>query len=271
MRNVERYNERYNERCNERSEAWGTLRPLSARSLVLSLLLGMHPPRLAAAELVRWCGLFGLEEGAARTALSRMAARGELRAADGRYELAGRVLARQREQDAALAPTAAPWTGEWLVAVVTADDRSAASRAALRAELSAAHYAEQREGVWTRPDNLKASPMPERDRQCRLWRAEPDGDPRRLAAALWDLAGWAETARALAAALELHVDALDGRGAAAIPDAFRAGAAVLQHVRHDPLLPRELLARDWPGTRLRAAYADYQPRFAAAVRAWRAA
>jgi phenylacetic acid degradation operon negative regulatory protein len=245
------------------------LRPLSARSLVLSLLLGMHPPRLAAAELVRWCVLFGVEEGTARTALSRMAAAGELRVERGRYELAGRVLGRQRQQDAALAPSLAPWRDEWVVAVVTADDRSASARSALRAELAAAHYAEQREGVWTRPDNLGALELPERDRQCRLWRATPDGDPRELAGALWDLDGWAAGARHLVAALERHVAALTRDGASSIPDAFRAGAEVLAQVRRDPLLPDALLPRDWPGPRLRAAYGDYQPRFASAVRAWR--
>lgn len=245
------------------------LRPLSARSLMLSLLLGMHPPRLAAADLVRWCALFGVAGGTARTALSRMAASGELRADRGRYELAGRVLGRQRQQDAALAPAVGEWSGDWVVAVVTADERSAAARAALRSELGGAHYVEQREGVWTRPDNLAGWRLPERDRQCRLWHARPDGDPADLARALWDVDAWAATARVLAGELDGQRDALARGGAAAIPDAFRAGARVLGHVRRDPLLPLALLPRHWPGDRLRCAYGEYQPRFAAAVRDWR--
>ena len=42
---------------------------------------------------MRWCGLFGVAEGTARVALSRMVDRGELRSGSGVYELAGRVRA----------------------------------------------------------------------------------------------------------------------------------------------------------------------------------
>ena len=40
-------------------------RPLTPRSLIASLLLGMQPPRLSGALLVRWCGAFGVAEGTA--------------------------------------------------------------------------------------------------------------------------------------------------------------------------------------------------------------
>ena len=43
-------------------------RPLTARSIIASLLLGMHPPRLASSRPVRWCSLFGISEGTARVA-----------------------------------------------------------------------------------------------------------------------------------------------------------------------------------------------------------
>ena len=36
------------------------LRPLSPRSVIASLLLGMHPPRLSSARLVQWCAVFGV-------------------------------------------------------------------------------------------------------------------------------------------------------------------------------------------------------------------
>lgn len=35
-------------------------------------------------------------------------------------------------------------------------------------------------------------------------------------------------------------------------------AHVVRHLTADPLLPRALLPRDWPGTALREAYAAYQ-------------
>jgi phenylacetic acid degradation operon negative regulatory protein len=260
--------------ANQRNaQAGAGLRPLSARSLMLSLLLGMHPPRLPAAELVRWCALFGVDEGTARTALSRMASRGEVRGADGVYELAGRTLRRQADQDVALLHDDAtrPWDGTWTVAVVTAGERTAAARARLRAELDTARFAEQREGVWTRPRNLDAAedPGPETHAQCRTWHARPGDDARELAGALWDLDGWAARALDATAALERAVDELERSAAAAIPDAFRAGAAALLVVRADPRLPVEQLPARWPGAGLREAYARYQPAFAAATRAWR--
>src|SRR5882724_2047833 len=131
--------------------ASSALQPLSARSLMLSLLLGMHPPRLPAAELVRWCALFDVDQRAARTALSRMAAADEVRASEAVYELGTRVLERQRRQDVALAGGSAGerWDGTWWVRVVTADARSARARAAMRTQMAMAHFAEQREGVWT--------------------------------------------------------------------------------------------------------------------------
>src|SRR5258706_14377552 len=94
-------------------------RPLSTRSVIASLLLGMQPPKLAASRLVQWCALFAINEGTARTALSRMVERGELVTADGVYELAGRVRRRQPPQGWSLAPELEPWGGEWLLGGVT--------------------------------------------------------------------------------------------------------------------------------------------------------
>src|SRR5438105_12153087 len=94
-------------------EALG-LRPLSARSVVASVLLGTHPPRLSAAALVELCGRFGITGGTTRVALSRMVTAGELAAEDGHYRLIGKVLlSRQRAQDDALDPPALPWAGNW--------------------------------------------------------------------------------------------------------------------------------------------------------------
>ena len=86
-------------------------RPLSTRSVIASLLLGMQPPVLSARRLVQWCALFGINEGTARTALSRMLERGELASSDGVYELAGRVRRRQPAQDWSLAPKLREWDG----------------------------------------------------------------------------------------------------------------------------------------------------------------
>src|SRR3712207_6301289 len=81
------------------------LGPLSARSVVASVLLGTHPPRLATAALVELCARFGISPGTTRVALSRMVAAGELAAEEGHYRLVGEgLLSRQRTQDDALDP-----------------------------------------------------------------------------------------------------------------------------------------------------------------------
>ena len=64
--------------------------PLTARSVLASALLGMDPPELPVAQLVRLAGLFGISENRARVALSRMVAAGEATSdGSGRYRLAG--------------------------------------------------------------------------------------------------------------------------------------------------------------------------------------
>ena len=131
------------------------LRPLTARSVVASTLLGMRPPELTPQLLVRSGELFGISGGSTRTALSRMVAAGELEAVDGRYRLAGHLLERQARQDASRHPRLrAAWDRTWRTAVVVAGRRPAAERAALRAAMARARYGELREGVWLRPDNL---------------------------------------------------------------------------------------------------------------------
>jgi phenylacetic acid degradation operon negative regulatory protein len=248
-------------------------RPLSTRSVIASLLLGMQPPRLAARRLVQWCALFGINEGTARTALSRMVDRGELTTADGVYELAGRVRRRQPAQDWSLAPELAAWDGDWLLGVVTSGARSADDRSALRDSVRRLRMAELREGVWARPDNLPRNAAPvdawkSADAQCAWWRGRPDADPAALADRLFDPRAWATRARTLAQRLEASTVALDPDHGDRIADAFVLGAAALAHVRADPLLPPELCGRDWPGAALREAYRRYQAAFGATARKW---
>jgi phenylacetic acid degradation operon negative regulatory protein len=249
-------------------EPLGTTRPLTARSVIASTLLGMHPPRLSSACLVRWCSLFGVAEGTARVALSRMVERGELRADDGIYELAGSIRRRQPAQDWVLAPDLLPWAGEWTLAVVTADGRSQQDRVGLRSAARAARYGEVREGVWARPANLprdaaSGDVWEVLDRQCGWWQARPD-DVQELVASLFDPAGWAARGSLLLARLSSVTGRLEG-SEPALAEGFVAGAASLQHLRHDPLLPAELLPARWPGDALRAAYLRYQPAYAEAV------
>ncbi|MFF2921304.1 PaaX family transcriptional regulator C-terminal domain-containing protein [Streptomyces celluloflavus] len=230
------------------------LRPLTARSIVLSTLLGHHPPRLPARALVRVGELFGIAEGTVRVALSRMVAAGDLLQRDGSYGLTARLLARQTRQDASRSPRTRPWGGgrgeEWEIAVVaTAERRPAAERTALRQAMADLRLAELREGSWLRPANLDRPRPAVATEQCTWFTGTPDDDPAALVRRLWDLDGWAERARAL-------LTALDRAGTPA--DRFTVAAAVLRHLLADPLLPGGLLPPDWPGDALRLRYAAFE-------------
>ncbi|HJR38673.1 MAG TPA: PaaX domain-containing protein, C- domain protein, partial [Nocardioidaceae bacterium] len=67
---------------------------LTARSVLASVLLGTEPPWLPTRLLVRTAELFGIADGTARVALSRMLSAGEAVAEDGGYRLIGRLAER---------------------------------------------------------------------------------------------------------------------------------------------------------------------------------
>jgi phenylacetic acid degradation operon negative regulatory protein len=247
-------------------------RPLTARSIVASALLGTHPPVLRGQLLVRLGALFGVAEGTTRVALSRMVAAGELTAIDGRYELASpALLARQAAQERGRRTPRSKWAGEWALAIVTVERRDAPDRLALREAAGALRLAELREGVWTRPANLDwedaASALDVVHAQCTSMRATPD-DPDGLAAALWDLDGWATRASALVDRMHRSRASLDGGRFDAIPEGFVTSAAVLRLLRADPLLPSQLLPDQWPGDALREVYLDYDAALRSLLRAF---
>jgi phenylacetic acid degradation operon negative regulatory protein len=243
---------------------------LTARSVLLSVLLGTEPPRLPVQLLVRTTELFGIAEGTTRTALSRMASAGEVEADDGWYGLASeRLLARQARQTASRQANVGPWRdGRWVQAVVAPEGRRpAADRSALRATLAGARLAELREGVWLRPDNL-GDVRPQVGDEVRWFHAVPDGDPAALAARLWDLDAWVQRAAELRRAMAELVGSLEAGDRGALPDGFVLSAAVLRHFQADPLLPVELLPEDWPGDELRRDYDRYDAAYRSVLLDW---
>jgi len=241
--------------------------------VIASLLFGMDRPRMRGALLVRWCALFDVGDGTARVALSRMTAQGELIAEDGSYELAGRLAARRRDQEWALAPELSPWRGGWELAIVAPGARPATERQALRDAMRRSHLGELREGVWARPDNLPTAARPEAARvviegQCGVWQATPPDDPVVLADQLFDPAGWARRADDLLARLDAASARLVEGESGLVAEAFVVGAAALVHVRADPLLPPALRPSTWPGAELRDHYRQYRHAFATATASW---
>lgn len=234
-------------------------RPLSARSIIASTLLGTHPPRMEGRLLVALASRFGVAEGTARVALSRMVDRGELTNVDGRYALGGRLLERQQRQDAAVSRPTRSWNGTWQQAIVTETGAGPRHRAERRASLANLKLAELRDGVWMRPANLDPDRLPAEA----VWRAQDvlwtevtvaEAQEVRLVAALWDLEALASTARSLASRLDEASSALDADEDAWLAPGFELSAAVLRHLLADPELPPELQPEGWPSADLRAAY-----------------
>lgn len=240
------------------------LRPLTARSVILSVLLGSHPPLLPVRFLVAAGELFGISAGTTRVALSRLSADGDVVPDGTYYRLNARLLDRQQRQDSGLRPATKAWRGGWELAVAGPDVRTAPDRTALGAELVDLKLAELRPGVWVRPDNLMREWPPEVS--ARAWRFDSrsgfdQATATEVVAGLWDLSGWAATAEVLLSTL---ADAVQPA------DRFVVAAAMIRHLQHDPMLPHTLLPPRWPATRLRGAYYAYQRQLTELLREQRA-
>jgi phenylacetic acid degradation operon negative regulatory protein len=247
-------------------------RSLTARSVLLSVLLGSDPPRLPVSLLVSTTELFGISEGTTRTALSRMAAQDEVRAESGSYELTSpRLLRRQARQETSRAGHTEPWAiGDgWLQAVVVAEGRRpAAERAELRRALHGARLAEWRDGVWLRPANLVVERSSLEEFPLVWGEVRLDTDPTELAGQLWDLDAWSGAADALLDEMASHVDGLEAGRRDLLAPGFVLSASVLRHLQGDPLLPASLVDDRWPGARLRAAYARFDVAYRDVLRDW---
>ena len=220
---------------------------MTARSVVLSVLLGAHPAWATASELIRLTADFDIKESTLRVALTRMVSAGDLVRSEDGYRLSDRLLARQRRQDDAINPQLRSWDGTWTTLVITSVGIDARARATLRTTLQQNRFAELREGVWLRPDNLDVELPGDVSDRVRVLHTRDD-DPVELAARLWDLPRWARTGREL----------LDDMAAATdIPGRFVAAAGMVRHLLTDPVLPDELLPDEWPGTAMRDAYTNF--------------
>lgn len=240
-------------------------RPLTARSVLASTLLGADPPEVPVAHLVHVAGLFGVNENRARVALSRMTASGEATTdGTGRYRLAGHLLERRRRQETSRAGRSGAWSGGWHVVVLTAAAGAAEARGQRRAQLVRARLGELRQGVWMRPDNLALDVGGLVAEERVVLRARPDADDATLAASLWDLGDWAARARGLIGAL----GALSPDGPEQLAPGFVLSAAVLRHFQADPLLPAALLPTRWPGDELRRVYDDWDSRYRRVLVEW---
>ncbi len=228
------------------------VRPLSARSLALSALLGTHPPRLPARALVVLGARFGIAEGTMRTALSRMVDAGELVGEEGRYELGEQMATRQRTQDAGRRPVEEPWDGAWWFAIVDADRRPIGERRVFRRRMRDHRMGELRPDLWLRPANLAG---PEPGTGIFVVRGRIEGrDPVELARRLWDLDRLRSESRVLTALNEEALGWLATDGADALVDTVVVSVATVRVLLADPLLPEALVGPAWPVGLLRSTY-----------------
>lgn len=219
---------------------------LTARSVILSLLLGTRPACMPVHDLVHLGEEFGIAPPTLRVALSRMVASGDLTRSDAIYALPDRHLARQAAQDADLDPVLRTYDGSWDQLVVTATGRDATTRADLRSRLTALRLVELREGVWMRPGNLV--PVDAAPPGVEHFTVRPSDD-RALATRLWDTATWSRTADRL---LE------NARTASTLRERFLTMTVVVPHLRADPCLPTTLQPAAWPAADLRRAYEHFR-------------
>jgi len=234
------------------------LRPLSPRSIVLSVLLGSHPPQMPVGRILEFTSLFDLADGTVRTALSRMVANGDLVNDEGTYRLTDRLIARQVQQDAGRTDPPDVWDGTWWTLTVLAERRSMADRRAFRSEMVGARLGELRPDLWMRPANR---PIRVEVPDVMLTRGRVvAGDEQRLVTQLWDLADLASQAQVHQRALDATAERLGDDDDRALAEAFVALASAQRFLRTEPQLPAEL-APDTTGAAVRARYAEVVEHF----------
>ncbi len=234
------------------------LEPLNARSIVLSVLLGSHPPQMPVGRILEFTTLFDLPDGTVRTALSRMVAARDLVNDDGVYRLTHRLVERQAQQDEGRHDPPTEWDGAWWTAAVLSNRRTVAERREFRARATGTRLGELRPDLWMRPANITiatdlAGALITRGSLV-------TGDGRELVARLWDLDELRCTSDTHVRALDHATDRLKRGGDDALADAFTTLAGAQQFLRVEPQLPAEL-APGTAATKVRSRYAEVLAEF----------
>ncbi|HET6626864.1 MAG TPA: PaaX family transcriptional regulator C-terminal domain-containing protein [Nocardioidaceae bacterium] len=248
----------------------------SARSLLLTVLGEfVHPraERVWTATLVEALGALGVEEKAARQALTRTANEGLLTSSrHGR-----RVLWDLTDSGADLLEAGTKriygfmrrrrtWDGHWLVVTVSIPETQRQLRHRFRTRLTWLGLGSPTSGLWITPEKAKEPEVHAvirdlgLDGQAFAWAgpATGIGDESRLIQEAWDLDEVEGR----------YLDFLTGfeeRRAETPCEAFVAQVLMVQEWRRfpflDPDLPSELLDHDWPGPRAAAVFHDRHARW----------
>jgi phenylacetic acid degradation operon negative regulatory protein len=258
----------------------------SARSLLLTVLGEFVHPAGApvwTAALLEALGSLGVEEKAARQALTRTSAEGLLDPArHGRRVLwsltprgqalledgTRRIYGFMRERR--------PWDGRWLVLSAPVPESQRQLRHRLRTRLAWLGLGSPAPGLWISTDTTKADDVREVVGDLGLadlafaWTgpAAGFGGEQRLLAAAWDLAEVEGRYLDFLSEFEIRVAPTDA-------EAFAAQVQLVEEWRRfpflDPDLPVELLDHDWPGPRAAETFHRQHARWhRPAQAAWRA-
>jgi phenylacetic acid degradation operon negative regulatory protein len=225
---------------------------VTPKSLLLDLLR-VTPRAVPVRELVAVGGLFGLEGNAVRVALTRLVARGLLASDErGSYRLAAAADPVRQWADGWRAGERRlrAWTGAWLCAWhPRGGDRGERERS--QRAFGRLGFREGLDGLWVRPDNLRAPP------------AEVEAELARLGSAAGAVlfvgeafsgpvvAGWSATLWPIEEVASAHRRALRDiersrarlerlAGGEALVESFLVGGAAIRSLARDPLLPDEI-------------------------------
>lgn len=232
----------------------------SARSLLLTVLGEFVRPAGApvwTAALVGALAQLGVEEKAARQAVSRTAAEGLVSAErHGRRvrwwltPAGNRLLEHGATRIYDFGHRVEAWDGRWLVLAVSVPEAQRQLRHHLRTRLTWAGLGSPMPGLWVSPDVAKEKDVVEVVEElgvesfCFLGPLGELGDPQQVVSRAWDLT---EVQRRYREFLQ----AFSAEQVHEAADAFRAQVQLVQQWRRfpflDPALPAELLAPDWPG------------------------
>lgn len=215
---------------------------------------------------------FAIENGALRTAMSRLAADGwVVREKSGRNSIYTLAASGRRAFDEATrriyAAGPPEWDGKWTVAVTP----NGAIDGELADELRAAGFVEAGAATWLRPDLVTAWPMPGGLENVLVLTSVASNVPARPHE-FWHLRETAAAYRAFVSGYSRLHAALEGGDKLEPLDAIAARSLLIHDWRRivlqDPCLPSELLPEDWSGENARATVRSIYAKLGAASEQW---
>lgn len=252
-----------------------TIRPAKPQSLLVTLLGDYWKGRtdhIPSAALVGLLAEFGIGAVGARSALSRLAARGLLvRSQRGRYTFYGltekalRTLDEGARRIFAFGATEKHWDGRWSVVAFSVAESDRDLRHVLRTRLRWLGFAPVYAGVWISPDgdlDAAGSALDELGvADGMLFRAEalPRGGKKTDPLSAWDLRVLRRDYERFVRRFEPYRERLRRKQVTpreALVERTRLMDAWRAFPREDPDLPAEFLPRDWPRKAARALFLE---------------